>query len=90
MSLAPGLKGLATRAWLDFRIISDHDCYLFSLLPFFEQRHLLQWPWLLSHHCILDEWVQSLLFLVHRPGDLEELYLRSLICMQTNDKMQIT
>lgn len=61
MTLALELKEGATGAWLDFRMTSEHDCHILSILPFFGQKR----PLLLSeaqngpspsHHCMLDEW----------------------------------
>lgn len=56
MSLAPGLKELAICAWLGCRITLDHNSYLLSILPFFEQKHLLQWP---CPYLIIACWVNG-------------------------------
>ena len=43
MTLVLEWKGRATCVWLDFRITSEYDYHLLSILPFSEQKHLLQW-----------------------------------------------
>ena len=82
MTLVLEWKGWATCAWLDFRITSEHDCHLLSILPFSEQKHLLPWSLPVSRLHVGWMW-SSKLSLVSRPRDWEEVHLRSLTCVWT-------